>query len=619
MTQTKSSSRSSSREETHKTTTHFTLEKLASMLAKDRNEGKSVNDASPLSALVPKHKPKSPSAAVTPPERSESEDSLEPLDSQVEVLCSDGALTISVTTESAHQSTLKNLNNFNGAHVSLSLKKAKKRYRYRRQVEAVKKENIEEKRSYPQTLLKRPNTRFFKRLKSHGAQNQPPPRRSESLSVHCDPPFPTEDGVQQKSAIRKEKSPTSLILHVEEDKSEKEICAREDSAGDGFANQSRPLGKDCEEKSSRGFNCISPLTLFTLPPVKEREKQTRTSLTLEEKIKVIEAFLDGKSQRQIAHLYGIGKTQVNGIVKKREEILSLYRESLMRGEKLTMKRQRKSEYASLNEHLIKWYRHMTVVAGMKITTGMLRAKALQIAPQLGYHDFKASNGWLATFKANHNLKFSRAKKPSESYSNDNYDETEAQKEGEFFEDEVEEGTDMTTATVTQASSGSSSNGASGEAVNVHSVGLHLGSMRGDPDSEVASSGQHPPVGNLALGNSLLSGSAPLPKPPQMSNMALGTNIAYNLAREHPRSDLTHLSELHSAPTVNAPPSLAHPPHPTLAKPPEGPLSYKTEDSISYGYDTQGRMNEGAARGTEYNYTHYGFPSTYYGYHFLGQY
>lgn len=166
--------------------------------------------------------------------------------------------------------------------------------------------------------------------------------------------------------------------------------------------ETKPLLKFSHKK----MPSISPMMLYSMPPYREKEKQTRTTLTLQEKVKVIEAFLDGKSQRQIAQLNNIGKTQVSGIIKKREEILALYRSNLIRGDKLTAKRQRKSEYALLNEHLIKWYRHMS--SGTKITTGMLRAKALQIAPQLGYHDFKASNGWLATFKGNNNLKFSRA-------------------------------------------------------------------------------------------------------------------------------------------------------------------------------------------------------------------
>ena len=161
-----------------------------------------------------------------------------------------------------------------------------------------------------------------------------------------------------------------------------------------------------KRKPARKYTSISPLALFTMPPLREKGKQTRTTLTLQEKVKVIEAFLDGKSQRQIAQMHGIGKTQVSGIIKRREEILSTYRGNIVRGEKLTSKRHRKSEYSLLNEHVIKWYRHMA--CNTKITTGMLRAKALQIAPQLGYHDFKASNGWLATFKGNNNLKFSRA-------------------------------------------------------------------------------------------------------------------------------------------------------------------------------------------------------------------
>lgn len=578
---------SCTQEESLKSNGHFTLENISSLNTRDKHDT-SVN------------KPKNVMNF---------EDDSHPVsDSHVEVLCSDGALTISVTADSLHNS----LNSLNPAQLSLSLKKVKKKkWKIKREKLIVKRESLESKKKANE--LEDQESRVIKRLRSHAIQTDS--YLSEPLSVHCDPPFPPDDEQKQASAI-KNKFQSNLV----EDKLEREkesVTTEDEEVCSALLSAKKQSNKISEERKTRNLSCISPLTLFTLPPTKEKEKQTRTTLTLEEKIKVIQAFLDGKSQRQIANLHGIGKTQVNGIVKKREEILSLYRESVVRGEKLTMKRQRKSEYATLNEHLIKWYRHMTVVAGVKITTGMLRAKALQIAPQLGYQDFKASNGWLATFKSNNNLKFSKVKK-DESFSSETFDDTETQKETEMYEEEIEDGNSMNNADNSQISVVASSS----EGVSSYSVGLHLGSMRGESDAETIPTCQPPPppVSNIAIGNSLLTSSGPLPKPPQMSNMALGSNIAYNLSREHTRTDLTHLSDIHTASSVNAPPPpLTHPSHPSLPKPPEAALSYKTEDALSYGYESQGRMNESTSRGTEYNYTHYGFPSTYYGYHFLGQY
>ena len=128
----------------------------------------------------------------------------------------------------------------------------------------------------------------------------------------------------------------------------------------------------------------------------------------------------------------------------------------------------------------------------------------------------------------------------------------------------------------------------------------------------------------------------LTKSAQMQSTTLTTNLAtaYNLSRDHTR-DLgrsdgpSHLGELHHGAALNTAPTLNHSAaglsvtrtvvDNNLAKPSDAALSYKSEDPLGYGYDTQARMNDAAARGTEYNYTPYGFPGSYYGYHFLGQY
>lgn len=475
----------------------------------------------------------------------------------------------------------------------------------------------------------RPITRALERLKKKGCSSAV--ASLENVNVNCDPPFPT---VGEAAKNKREKENILSPKSSPEDNAKVQRVIKSsiiEKESDAWELTDKRIVDDKYEEPTEDtkFPVINPLSLFTLPPVKEKEKQTRTTLTLEEKVKVIEAFLDGKSQRQIAHLYGIGKTQVSGIIKRREEILTIYRDSLLRGEKLTMKRQRKSEYALLNQHLIQWYRHMTVVAGVKITTGMLRAKALQIAPELGYHDFKASNGWLATFKSNNNLKFSKQRK-TETYSEQgNYEHETSHREDEesFFEDgETDNSSNHVPIDKHHTGQSSINTGPANDDGSSSEMTVNRGSQNGESSANPSDQGSslvHPSISTPGV-----------PKPPQMVNASLGANLtaaaAYNLSRDLTR-DLSRadsgVGDLSTA-SMNSNP-LNHPVSALnvsravidnpLSKPSDTALgTYKSEEPLAYGYDPQNRMND-ASRGTEYNYTPYGFPGSYYGYHFLGQY
>ncbi|XP_063853995.1 protein PRRC2A-like isoform X2 [Scylla paramamosain] len=373
------------------------------------------------------------------------------------------------------------------------------------------------------------------------------------------------------------------------------------------------LGSASWRRGDETFPAVSPLALFSLPPPRPRAKQRRTTLTLEQKVKVVEAFLEGKSQRQIAGLYGTGKTQVSGIIRRREEVLAAYRDSLLRGERLTaQRRKRRGGYARLNQHLIQWYRHAVGAGGARVTAGMLRAKALQLAPQLGYHDFKASNGWLATFKANHNLKFSRpgrAAPPAAPPHHNDTDEDLAPARrpvpppGAFVEEGEAEGS------------------CGGPAPQRPETEDELGPARQTLDPCESPADPSDPAGLLHPG---LSGAG-LAKPPQMVN-SIGANLsaAYNLSRdlgrELNRGEAGPDLSVMSASPLGHPAALGRGVEGPV-KAPEGPLSaYKSEEPIPYAYDPQNRMAEAAPpRPAEYNYAPYGFPGGYYGYHFLGQY
>ena len=536
---------------------------------------------------------------------------------KVEISSNDGTVTIVVTPEeegSDGRRVVPGSRRLMSRSPGIASKKGKRRARARRELEERRRKWLaREKRAlFGASISNQSSSRLVDKIKPNSSSC---PRNPENISFHIENKD-KENVSEIGSSSLTELSNKSLQF----ERNDSDLTS-------DWNRHSASRTQDTERKIK--FPAISPLSLFTLPPVKEKEKQTRTTLTLEEKVKVIEAFLDGKSQRQIAHMYGIGKTQVSGIIKRREEILAIYRDSLLRGEKLTMKRQRKSEYAGLNEHLIQWYRHMTVVAGVKITTGMLRAKALQIAPELGYQDFKASNGWLATFKANNNLKFSRNKKC------DNYEEQNYQMDCGHAEDDDEDGFfdegDADDNNGQQVVPPKSLPGPGNHGVANPTDASHLGHVR-EAHAGPSSLGQVNVLSNPGLIPSALTKSA------QMPGAALTTNLAataYNLSREHAR-DLgrsdgpSHLGDLHHGASINAAPPLNHSAaglsvtrtvvDNNLPKPSDTALSYKSEDPLGYGYDPQARMNDAAAaRGSEYNYAPYGFAGSYYGYHFLGQY
>lgn len=567
------------------------------------------------------------------------EDAMSPVrplvEKTLEVPCEDGPLTISLTTGQdldGWRSIAKRKPLF---YTSLPLKRAKRKFKAKRSLdEGRKKWLAKERRSlFGSDSNERPITRALERLKKKTVSAVL--ESMEKVSVNCDPPFPTDEDAAKSN---RDKENILLSKSMPEENSKVQVAIKsavgetKESNVWELTDKRIPENKYEESAEEVKFPAINPLSLFTLPPVKEREKQTRTTLTLEEKVKVIEAFLDGKSQRQIAHLYGIGKTQVSGIIKRREEILTIYRDSLLRGEKLTMKRQRKSEYALLNQHLIQWYRHMTVVAGVKITTGMLRAKALQIAPELGYHDFKASNGWLATFKSNNNLKFSKQRK-AESYSdqgNSQHDSSHRDDDDSFFEDgETDNSSSHLPSVKYHVGPSNITTGTANDEGSTSDNAINRGSQNGE------SSSANPSDQGSSLIHPSLS-SAGVPKPPQMVNTSLGANLtaaaAYNLSRDLTRDlsrgDATGVGDISSAAMNSSP--LNHPVSALnvsravidnpLGKPSDTALAtYKSEEPLTYGYDPQNRMNDTSSRGAEYNYTPYGFPGSYYGYHFLGQY
>ena len=127
----------------------------------------------------------------------------------------------------------------------------------------------------------------------------------------------------------------------------------------------------------------------------------RKKLSLEEKISVIEAVNKGSSQRSVAKLFEVSKTQVQHIIATKDELLLEYQEST-NSNAPKPKRHRKTNNEEINEATLNWY-HERKANGLPLSGSMLQEKALEVARQSNNQTFKASNGWLHAFIRRNNI------------------------------------------------------------------------------------------------------------------------------------------------------------------------------------------------------------------------
>ena len=148
-------------------------------------------------------------------------------------------------------------------------------------------------------------------------------------------------------------------------------------------------------------------------PKQKNEKQTskpnykRVELCMADKLRVIAAGSSGMSQRQVAKQFGISKTQVQTLLKRKDEIMRRYDEGYDSWRKRT--KFTRNNFEHVNELVCKWYMEKTADNSEIVITGpMLKSKAIEISHTLGLGDeFKASNGWLECLKRRYNIQIGR--------------------------------------------------------------------------------------------------------------------------------------------------------------------------------------------------------------------
>jgi hypothetical protein len=132
------------------------------------------------------------------------------------------------------------------------------------------------------------------------------------------------------------------------------------------------------------------------------QKKRPHTLTLDERVKVLSLYSDGngKSCRKIAEELGVGKTQVQAIIKRKAEVLESY-EGNISSDRRRLKG-RKTGNEEINELCWKWFQDCTT-RRVNVSGPLLQSKALKFAKDLKVDTFKASGGWLEAFRKRHNV------------------------------------------------------------------------------------------------------------------------------------------------------------------------------------------------------------------------
>ncbi|XP_028141166.1 uncharacterized protein LOC114335182 [Diabrotica virgifera virgifera] len=178
------------------------------------------------------------------------------------------------------------------------------------------------------------------------------------------------------------------------------VCSSYKGKNDSEENKERPKDIKTEEKNDSDENKERPNN-YT-------EVNKRKWLSLEEKIAVIDEFeKTKKSARILAKQFNVGKTQICYILKDKEAIYKSWKEY---GCNANSKKKVKKEVADIDSAVYEWF--WTVRnQNIPVTGSMMQAKAMEVALGLNRDDFKASNGWLYSFKHRNNIQYSTKPRP----------------------------------------------------------------------------------------------------------------------------------------------------------------------------------------------------------------
>jgi len=141
---------------------------------------------------------------------------------------------------------------------------------------------------------------------------------------------------------------------------------------------------------------------MSLSKPSQSKKRKHMSLSLNDKLCVIEKLEKGASVSSICAQYGIAKQTVSDIRKKKDDIRNFVLKFNVEKETSVVKRMRLPLDQSLDDAVYKWICQLRS-SGLAVRGVEIQAAADRLAKQLNINNFKASSGWLFRFKRRHNL------------------------------------------------------------------------------------------------------------------------------------------------------------------------------------------------------------------------
>ncbi|XP_067661534.1 uncharacterized protein [Haliotis asinina] len=149
-------------------------------------------------------------------------------------------------------------------------------------------------------------------------------------------------------------------------------------------------------------------------------KRARMELTLNQKLKLIEDFesVPRPSQKELAFKYQIARQTVSDILKKKDFYQTKSEQNIS---PKTKRFNDNCKFDRINKLTYSWFLAARSQQ-LPISGPILKERALQFASQLDISDFKASDGWLASWKTRHDIKQLKVSGESASVNTDDMEE-----------------------------------------------------------------------------------------------------------------------------------------------------------------------------------------------------
>ncbi|CAC5403927.1 unnamed protein product [Mytilus coruscus] len=125
-------------------------------------------------------------------------------------------------------------------------------------------------------------------------------------------------------------------------------------------------------------------------------KRARKELSIENKMNLIKDYgsVPKISQKDLSLKYGIGKATVCNILKRKDTYRAQYEENI---ESKRKRHASLSKFSDLNELLFRWFKDAREMK-LPLSGPILQEKAMEFAQELNLLEFKASNGWLESWR-----------------------------------------------------------------------------------------------------------------------------------------------------------------------------------------------------------------------------